>query len=40
MADACECGNETSGSINCREFLDWLKPVIFSRRILLYGVSK
>jgi hypothetical protein len=21
----CENGNETSGSIKCREFLDWLK---------------
>ena len=22
VADACECGNDTSGSIKCREFLD------------------
>ena len=22
MADACECGNEPSGSIKCGEFLD------------------
>ena len=21
MADACECGNETSGSVKCGEFL-------------------
>jgi len=21
----CECGNEPSGSIKCREFLDWLR---------------
>jgi hypothetical protein len=21
----CECGNETSGSINCGVFLDWIK---------------
>jgi hypothetical protein len=21
----CECGNETSGSIICGEFLDWLQ---------------
>jgi hypothetical protein len=21
----CECGNETSGSMKCGEFLDWLK---------------
>ena len=25
MADACECGNEPSGSIKCGEFLDWLR---------------
>ena len=22
MVDACECGNEPSGSMKCREFLD------------------
>jgi len=22
VADACECGNEPSGSVNCGEFLD------------------
>ena len=22
VAEACECGNETSGSVKCREFLD------------------
>jgi len=22
VADACECGNEPSGSVKCREFLD------------------
>jgi len=22
VAEACECGNEPSGSIKCREFLD------------------
>ena len=22
MADACECGNELSGSVKCGEFLD------------------
>ena len=21
----CKCGNETSGSVKCGEFLDWLK---------------
>jgi len=25
VAGSCECGNESSDSINCREFLDWLK---------------
>jgi len=25
VAGACECGNETSGSIKCGEFLDWLR---------------
>ena len=24
MADACECGNEPSGSVKCGEFLDKL----------------
>jgi len=37
MADACECGNEPSGSVN---FLTSCKPVIFSRRTLHRGVSK
>jgi len=25
LEGACECGNETSVSTKCREFLDWLK---------------
>ena len=25
MADACECGNEPSGSVKCGELLDWLQ---------------
>ena len=25
MADACECDNESSGSVKCEEFLDWLQ---------------
>ena len=25
MAGTCECGNEHSGFVQCREFLDWLK---------------
>jgi hypothetical protein len=24
VADSCEDGNETSGSIRCGEFIDWL----------------
>ena len=25
VADACECGNEPSGSVKCGEFLDYLQ---------------
>ena len=25
VADACECGNEPSGSVKCREFVDQLQ---------------
>jgi len=25
VADACECGNEPSGSVKCGEFLDQLQ---------------
>jgi len=25
LADACECGNEPSGSVKCGEFLDKLQ---------------
>jgi len=25
VAGACECGDESSGSIKCREFFDWLR---------------
>jgi hypothetical protein len=39
VADNCECGNEPSGSIERREFIDY-KPVSLSRRILLHGASK
>ena len=38
MAGTCKCGNEPSGSIECREF-DWGR-VSFSSRTLLHGVSK
>ena len=41
VADACECGNEPSGSIkNAGNFLTSCKPVSFSRRTLHHGVSK
>jgi hypothetical protein len=36
----CECGNETSGSINVGNFLTGWKPVSFSRRTLLLRVSE
>jgi hypothetical protein len=38
--DTCECGNELSGSIKWGDFLNSCKPVSFSRRNLLHGVSK
>jgi hypothetical protein len=40
VAGTCECGDEHSGSINAGNFLARLKPVSFSRRTLLHGVSK
>ena len=41
MAGACEYNNELSGFIKCGEFLVLAaKPVSFSRRTLLHGVSK
>jgi len=40
VAGTCEYGNEPSGSINVDNFLTKLKPVSFSRRIVLHGVSK
>ena len=38
MADACECGNEPSGSVKWGNFLTGCKPVNFSRRTLHHGV--
>jgi hypothetical protein len=36
----CESGLQSSGSIKCREFLDYLGTIIcFSVRILLHGVG-
>ena len=40
MMGTCECGNEPSGSTNSGNFLTSCKPVSFSRRTLLHGVSK
>ena len=40
MADACECGNEPSGSVKCGNFLTSCKPVSFARRTLRHGISK
>jgi hypothetical protein len=40
VAGTCECGNKLSGSKNVGNFLTSCKPVSFSRRNLLHGVSK
>ena len=40
VTDACECGNEPSGSINAGNFLIICKPVSCSRRTPHHGVSK
>ena len=37
MADACECGNEPSGSVNCGQFL---ANQLASQERLHHGVSK
>ena len=39
VVDACECGNEPSGSVKCGNFLTSCKPISFSRRTLHHGVS-
>jgi len=39
MADACECGNEPTGSVKCGVFLNSCKPVSCSRGTLHNGVS-
>jgi hypothetical protein len=38
VVDVCECGNETSSSIKCGEFLDQLRTGWFARRIQFRGV--
>jgi hypothetical protein len=40
VVGTCEYSNEPSGSINVGNFLTRCKPVSFSRRTLLHGVSK
>ena len=40
MADACECGNEPSGSVKCGNILTSCKLVSCSGRTLHHGVSK
>ena len=37
MEGTCECGDESSGSIEWREFLDWMRDS-FSGRTLHHGV--
>jgi hypothetical protein len=32
MAGSCECGNEPSGSIKCRKFLDWVRICLLLRK--------
>jgi len=39
VAGSCEEGNEPSVSIKFREFLDYLKPVTFSRRMPIQGIK-
>jgi hypothetical protein len=34
VAGSCEHGNETSGSIKCGEFLDWLNVLLASQERL------
>jgi hypothetical protein len=40
VAGSCECGNECSGSIKCKEFLDYVRTGRFSRRTLLHVVNQ
>jgi hypothetical protein len=39
VAGFCEYGNEPSGFIKCVNFLNIVRPVRFSGRNLLHGVS-
>jgi hypothetical protein len=40
VASNCGCGNEPPGSKNAGNYLTSYKPVTFSRRTVLHGVSK
>jgi hypothetical protein len=40
VAGSCKQGNEPSGSINCRVFLDWLRTGQVLGRTMLHGASK
>jgi hypothetical protein len=40
VAGTYECGNKPTDSIKCGNILTSCKPVSFSRRTLLHGVSK
>jgi hypothetical protein len=40
VAGICECGNESSCSIKCGNFLTSCNPVSFSRKAVLHGVSE
>jgi len=33
VAGTCECGNEPSGSIKCKEFIYYLKTVKFPKKM-------
>jgi len=34
VAEACECGNETSGSVKFREYFEWLQFQLASHKDL------
>jgi hypothetical protein len=40
VAGSCEYGNESSGSVNCGEFLDQLRDFTFSVKSVLRGISQ
>ena len=40
LAGACECGNGLPGSKNAEKFLSSCKPVSFTERTVLHGLSE